>query len=400
MKVLVYILENELRPCGGPLGYNYNLKRQLDLLKCNTIHYIESLNNPANGINDIINKIRISWIKNVLIILKSVFKKSYMLYGIKHKAMVDLNQYDIVHFHSAMDMYNSRDSLTDYNGAVVLTSHTPTLPSLEIFSMLTDFEKKHLRFLYRNLKKIDEYAFHRADYIIFPCEEAEEPYSNNWDDFKQFKGLNSAKFKYLLTGINACHASVSEIEIRRKYNIPLDAFVVCYCGRHSEIKGYDILKEIGEKFLEKHKNAYILVAGKEEPLKGLESDRWIEVGWTNDPYSIVNASNLFILPNRETYFDLIALEVLSLGKPMLITNTGGNKYFKKIDGIGIFYYDDILDALQQLDKIIEMKSEDLDRLGKNNKNVFKSKFTSSIFAQNYIKMIDGIYEDYSSKNKK
>ena len=55
MKVLVYILENELRPCGGPLGYNYNLKRQLDLLKCNTIHYIESLNNPANGINDIIN---------------------------------------------------------------------------------------------------------------------------------------------------------------------------------------------------------------------------------------------------------------------------------------------------------------------------------------------------------
>lgn len=204
----------------------------------------------------------------------------------------------------------------------------------------------------------------------------------------------------MLTGINACHASVSEIEIRRKYNIPLDAFVVCYCGRHSEIKGYDILKEIGEKFLEKHKNAYILVAGKEEPLKGLESDRWIEVGWTNDPYSIVNASNLFILPNRETYFDLIALEVLSLGKPMLITNTGGNKYFKKIDGIGIFYYDDILDALQQLDKIIEMKPEDLDKLGKNNKNVFKSKFTSSIFAQNYIKMIDGIYEDYSSKNKK
>lgn len=85
---------------------------------------------------------------------------------------------------------------------------------------------------------------------------------------------------------------------------------------------------------------------------------------------------------------------------MLITNTGGNKYFKKIDGIGIFYYDDILDALQQLDKIIEMKPEDLDKLGKNNKNVFKSKFTSSIFAQNYIKMIDGIYEDYSSKNKK
>jgi hypothetical protein len=27
---------------------------------------------------------------------------------------------------------------------------------------------------------------------------------------------------------------------------------------------------------------YFLIAGKEEPLKGIKNDRWIEVGWTND----------------------------------------------------------------------------------------------------------------------
>ena len=43
--------------------------------------------------------------------------------------------------------------------------------------------------------------------------------------------------------------------------------------------------------------------------------------WTNDPHSLINASDMFILPNKETYFDLIMLEVLSMGKIVLATNT-------------------------------------------------------------------------------
>ena len=45
--------------------------------------------------------------------------------------------------------------------------------------------------------------------------------------------------------------------------------------------------------LNKHDNIYILVAGKEEPMKGLAHPHWIEVGWTNDPYSLINACDIF-----------------------------------------------------------------------------------------------------------
>lgn len=70
---------------------------------------------------------------------------------------------------------------------------------------------------------------------------------------------------------------------------------------------------------------------------GLKDSRWKEVGWTNDSQSIIAASDVFVLPNRETYFDIIMLEVLSCGKIVIASRTGGNKYFEKIGAKGVFY---------------------------------------------------------------
>ena len=134
------------------------------------------------------------------------------------------------------------------------------------------------------------------------------------------------KHRYMPTGIVGCKAKVNREDFRKKYGIPDNAFVISYAGRHNEIKGYADLKKLGEKLLA-DKNVYFLIAGKEEPMTGLKNDHWIEVGWTNDPHSLIAASDVFVLPNHETYFDLILLEVLSLGVPVVMSRTGGNKYF-------------------------------------------------------------------------
>ena len=90
---------------------------------------------------------------------------------------------------------------------------------------------------------------------------------------------------------------VNREDFRKKYGIPDNAFVISYAGRHNEIKGYADLKRLGEKLLA-DKNVYFLIAGKEEPMTGLKNDHWIEVGWTNDPHSLIAASDVFVLPNH------------------------------------------------------------------------------------------------------
>jgi len=388
-KVLIYMQRPLLKPTGGPTGYCYNLATQLEKRGEKNIHFIESVVSDVSGFNNRVKNIRCNWLRFLITIAKSFYRKTQMLYGLKHKAMVDLNEYDVVHFHSTDDMFQCRDSLKTYKGKVVLTSHSPTILSKEYFSYLTPWEQKYMRWYYKKMIRMDEYAFNRADYIFFPCEEAEEPYHNNWNDFGPFKEKNTSKFRYLLSGINPCQTKVDKKDVRQKYGIPESAFVVCYVGRHNELKGYDTLKKIGEALL-KQDDVYVLVAGKEEPMKGLEHPRWIEVGWTNDPHSIIAASDVFILPNRETYFDLVLLEVLSLGKIVVASYTGGNRYFDKLKPNGILNYKNAEDALECLSDVKNMSSEECEQLEVLNKRMFDEYFTSEVFAENYVRLLESL----------
>lgn len=385
-KTLIYMQRPLLKPTGGPTGYCYNLATQLEKMGVKDVEFIESVVNDVSGFNNRVKQIKWNWLRFLITIAKGFYRKSKMLYGFNHRALVDLNKYDIVHFHSTDDLFQCRDSLKSYRGTVVLTSHSPTILSKEYFSYLTPWEQKYMGWFYKRMIQMDEYAFNRADYVIFPCEEAEEPYHNNWEHFDSYKSQNPLKFKYLLSGITPCSAKINKSDIRAKYEIPQDAFVISYAGRHNELKGFDYLKEIGSLLLKKD-NVYFLVAGKEEPIKGLHHPRWIEIGWTTDPHSIIAASDLFILPNRETYFDLIMLEVLSLGKIVLASYTGGNRYFDKEKPHGIFTYNNIDEAIMTASLIMNMSIEERTRLEELNKNLFQDSFTSETFAKNYVNLL-------------
>ena len=386
-KVLVYIKEGDLAPKGGALGYNYHLHQQLVAMGATNISYLPGSSSLKARANGLIQGIKNKKIKYVLTVVKSILNKTKQLYGNK-RACVDLSQYDVVHFHRPFDMFMCRDSLKTYTGKVVLTSHAPTLSSLQIIDMLTDWEKKYMMWLYKKFLTTDEYAFMRADYIFFPCPEAEEPYYNNWDKYSDIKNAKADCYRYILTGTEKRRATISREEVCKIYGIPQNAFIVCYAGRHNEIKGYDALKRFGEQILAKYSNVYFLVAGKEEPLTGLDHDRWIEVGWTNDPHSLIKASDLFMLPNKETYFDLILLEVLSLGKVVLASHTGGNRYFE--NNPGVLTYKSDLEALSIFEKIYKMSSEEKKTLEFDNEKLFDATFSLPVFAKNYLDLIDSL----------
>ncbi len=388
--ILVYLEDGVLAPKGGPVGYNYHLKKQLEKMGVQNIHYIHSNGGTSQAAKDIVSKIKNSKIQYVAKIVKSVLKKSTYLYGFRHKSIVDLTPYDIVHFHLPMDMYMARDSLKNYKGKVVLTSHTPTVSSKEIYDLLTLWEKKYMNWFYKKLIEIDRYAFSRADYIIFPCPDAEEPYYNNWSEYASIKEQKKESYRYLLTGTEKRFAKRTRAEVCKEYGIPEDAFILCYAGRHNEIKGYDSLKEIGAEVLAKYPNACFLIAGKEFPLEGLDDERWIEVGWTTDPHSLIAASDAFILPNKETYFDLIMLEVLSLGKIVVASSTGGNKYFEKIGAAGVMTYKSKNEALSLIDKLHDMPLEEKYNLEKNNLKLFEECFCLDVFGKNYVELINSL----------
>lgn len=400
-KVLIYRNENELKPTGGPNGYLYNLKKGLKGLEIDNIYFlnkeIKSSKGNKKNIKNFLKKIYNIQPKFIKKIYKNYLALKYLNSLINWKEKYEnenLNDYDFIHFHSTLQMYSEKDRLLEYKGKVILTSHSPKPSHIEKLDDILDEDiSEKVKKKYKKLEEIDEYAFNNANYIFFPCKEAEEPYFNQWDKYANLKEKNKEKYRYILTGTIGCNTKVSKEEIRKKYNIPNNAFLICYVGRHNEVKGYDILKEIAKKVLKDNKDIYFIIAGKEGPLYKIENEKWIEVGWTNDPHSIIGASDLFILPNRETYFDLILLEVMSLGIPILASYTGGNKYFKKYENSGIQFFKNEQDAITKIMNLSKLSKSEIEDIGNRNKKIYEQNFNEEKFAKNYIELIESLKGD-------
>lgn len=396
MKTLIW-LDNLKERSGGPPTYVYNLKKSVEINKLSDIIHFSSDFKKINtdirfdkkilkNIYDYIpEKIRIN------LSLKRYFKWISDYY--ESDPLIDYNQYDVIHFHSTVDLYRSIKHLESFKGRVLLTSHTPKAPFLE---RIEDVLKSNIKLVSKkNIDKlilIDEKAIERADYLIFPCQDAMEPYFNTWNNFGRL--IENKSIEYLLTASPSAIVKKSYHEIRKELNIPDDAFVFVYAGRHNEVKGYDILKKAAQIIFENNNSPliYFLILGKEEPLKGLEHPNWIEIGWTNKPHDYINAGDVFILPNRETYFDLILLEVLSLKKVVILSNSGGNRFFLQNSNKGFFYIEN-LDAISLatiIKDVSKISKTYINDLGKNNYSVFQNNFTIESFAKNYVKLLENI----------
>ena len=390
-RVLIFMREDLLEPAGGPAAVCYFYKKEQELRNENYFEFLQSKENHANlhEKEKLLDKLP-KFLKSLYFNTKCLYKTIILLKGKYPVDYIDINQFDIIHFHDALSLFLYKNQLKEYKGKVILQSHTPQPQRQELIANLPVFVRKLIPDLEIKYEKIDRYAFERADFIIFPCSDAEEHYVNNWSYFRTIKEKKVKSFRYVLTGIPECFPQRNRNEVLAELNIEEKDFIVCYVGRHNEVKGYDNLKKIGKKYLEIDKDAWIVCAGKEEPLYRLKHNRWIEIGWTKDAYSYIAASDVFILPNRETYFDIVMLEVLSLGKIIIASRTGGNKFFEKAGCEGVFLYDTIEEALELLKKVRSMTKEQRIEIGQKNYVFYKKNNTVASMYESYIKILNEI----------
>ena len=128
----------------------------------------------------------------------------------------------------------------------------------------------------------------------------------------------------------------------------------------------------------------MFIIGSKDFVPAINNTRWIETGWTDDPQSFIAASDLVVIPNRHTYFDLSVLETLSLGKSLLLSDSGGNKYFKQFQSPGIFYHEpDIESLVNEMMNCINQK-ETLTHGGLENEKLYEKNFRCENFAKNMI----------------
>lgn len=400
---------------GGPPGYLYNLKMGLEKIEQSQKVYFAVRSNDCtcSGHNDLINKFSNNFFlsKTTAKSLSENYKSltsqkyesmctflsrhDYMCLTPSFLQMIEPQRRHIIHVHTSIDAVKVHNSLVRHGARhtikIVLTSHCPEMPAKEASEIAYSegLPRNLAESYYFTHLEVDMLAFRVSDVIVFPCVDSLEPYyaSSPYKEIFRHKDI-----RFMLTG-------VPELTVSNSYNVlneqwgAANKFIICFAGRHNSIKGYDRLIDFGVKLLDKNDDIFIYVLGRKGPIASPEHDRWVEVGWTDNPGHFISAADVFVLPNLQTYFDLILLEALSVGAIVVTSNTGGNKFFAN-NFPGIFLCDSNSEFESIILKIKAMSKDEREHLSKENRELYKKIFTVENFARSYIDLLESIDYDY------
>lgn len=398
-KVLIWDISFKLANEGGPAGYLYNIHEYLKEHPNPQITFLSDLYNKEEGKEIVHSESRNTlkrWIRNNsftlrLLDLLNLLWRSYKTNQVSLPPKLELNNYDYIHFHKTNLVTCNENLLKGFCGKIILTTHCPCLMTDEILASKPKWYRLFRPWLvYQELN-----AMKKADYLMFPCKGAREPYEKEHRVKRYFQG-NEQKIFYVTTALLDIPIEESKIQHLTELGIPEDSFVISYFGRHNYIKGYDILKEVGKELLDKNPNLYFLCAGRGD-IKPLNHPRWIELGFISNTHELLYQTDLYILPNRETYFDMVALEVLRSGTFLLLSSTGGNNYFKQIgDNKAAIEFFDVKDSVALINKvknIIKLKMESpsvfREKLCRN-RTLWGKTFTMNVYVTNYLNSVNNL----------
>ena len=390
---------------GGPSGYLYNLREYLLTHPSEQICFFTDLVldkyadaewlhpempdsfKPKTPIGQIWKQLR-----------RVYYKCIKPFWGIEYSIpQIAIDDYDFVHFHQVNHVQQFRKLFPCYKGKLILTSHCPCTSTDErIYYTAREKSKLHklLSLLRPFILKKECEAYDRVNYIMFPCEGARESYEKD-SKMKETFLRNNYKFFYVPTGIVDYLPKKNQVQKFSDFGIPKDAFVITYFGRHIAVKGYDVLSDIGIQLLEENSNLYILCAGNGE-ITPPQHSRWIELGFIHNVDDLLPQCDLYILANKETYFDLITLQILRAGVPLILSSTGGNKYFAELpneETVGLSFFDihDKKSLISLAQEAINVKSQDSSSYkmkGKYNRELYEKYFTLDKYTTKYCEFLN------------
>jgi glycosyltransferase involved in cell wall biosynthesis len=119
----------------------------------------------------------------------------------------------------------------------------------------------------------------------------------------------------------------------QEYRLPADAVILCAVGRLVWAKGFDDLVAAFERLANRFPNLFCLIVGGGKLRENLsvqiqrarlnERVRLLGHRQHNEAVSIMNSSDVFVMPSRSEGTPVALLEAATLAKPILATRAGG-----------------------------------------------------------------------------
>ncbi len=218
-------------------------------------------------------------------------------------------------------------------------------------------------------------------------------------------GVDERKIEVILNGVEPLREYSAEevVALKEKYGVPKDCKCAAIVARLNEVKGHKYIVEAARLLKEKGVLLKIFIAGtgdEEANIKaqiqreGLENEV-IMLGFLDKVEPLMNLMDVQLNCSFGTEAtSLSLLEGMSIGKPAVVTDFGGNPGVIQPGVNG--YLVPTHDAKALAERLEELlKNDELyDRLREGARAVFKEKFTAQKYAEN----IESVYMNAGGKN--
>ncbi len=214
-------------------------------------------------------------------------------------------------------------------------------------------------------------------------------------------GIKKKKIYCVNNGVEAINEISAEgkNELRAFYGIGEEP-VFSIFARLEPVKGHKYLIEAAKQFLSEGNKGKFLIVGNgslEQELKQ-QAEGFPDIiftGYVPDTAALLNITDINVISSESEAMSLAILEAMSLGKPTIATNVGGNGQLIKDgkDGLLVPYADagKLKNAFQYMASDVDFRN----RCSQNAKEKYQNAFTAEIMVQN----LEKLYEEVTNGNE-
>jgi len=212
-----------------------------------------------------------------------------------------------------------------------------------------------------------------------------------YDNLKRCK-IKPSKVKKVYNGVEPVKELKEDEKqkVKEKYGIKGN-FVFGIFARLEDVKGHKFFIEAAKEYLKKHTDTTFLIVGDgslKEELKNLAKDtpEIIFTGYVKDTKELLNITDVNVISSSSEAMSLAILEAMSLGKPTVATNVGGNPQLVIHNKNGILV--DYGDAHSMCEAFLEMfeNKKMYSQFCENAREMFYAEFTAEIMVKNLQKL--------------
>ncbi|WP_462164564.1 glycosyltransferase [Pseudoalteromonas xiamenensis] len=379
MKNKVLFLTNVIKPGGGPAGYCHNLKSAIDELDDNQknmeVEFFGGIEEKrTSSVWDMrsgfhyylklgINLITFGLIRELRL------KIDYAFGELSKEKKKKITECDIIVFQGYQSAHYLAFAKAQGKKTIYMP-HSPTIMADEYASTCKMHGVPIDRILYSKYYRSERFFIDNVERIVFPSENSHDEYSKNFT-------LSNRDIYYIGSGVKPQNVN------KGNYIFPSDSVNVMFAGRYILDKGFDRYNLLADSWPSNNVRFFSAGSG---PLKA--SSNVIDLGWRTDVLSLIKDVDVVVIPNKVAYYDLLPLECIALGKPLVMTEVGGN-----IDQLKCFPVsfpagsgENVVDLVEALNSCISKVNESGSTFDIN-KQVFNKHFTHTAMAYRWLKML-------------